>query len=193
MLSQGAEAMGTGTAWILLMWGVVIGTSLMAAISDVRTFRIPNALTLPLALSGLVWSYFIHGPPGLLGAVGASALLAGPFVLMFLVAGGGAGDAKLMGAIGFWVGLDRALILLVATLLWGGMLGIAFAVRQRRLRAVLGNVTAVSLSVMTRVMGMPAEGSLKDLAVGAQSATTMPYGIAILAGVLSAAVAELLK
>ena len=43
--------------WAATQWGVVIGASLVAALVDARTFRIPNKLTFPLFGSGLVWAH----------------------------------------------------------------------------------------------------------------------------------------
>jgi prepilin signal peptidase PulO-like enzyme (type II secretory pathway) len=87
----------------LFQWGVVFGTSLAAAIFDLRSKRIPNALTIPLLVAGLVWATWIGGLSGLGNAAAACFLLALPYVFLFLFAKGGAGDAKLMGAIGAWL------------------------------------------------------------------------------------------
>ena len=84
----------------VIQWGIVIGASLIAAITDLHRRRIPNALTVPLLLFGLIKSTCLAGGSGLLESAGACFLLALPFVLLFIFAGGGAGDAKLMGAIG---------------------------------------------------------------------------------------------
>ena len=90
----------------VIQWGIVIGASLVAAVFDARRNRIPNVLTIPLLLLGVTSSIFFGGLSGLAQSVGACILLALPFVLLFIFANGGAGDAKLMGAIGAWIGLD---------------------------------------------------------------------------------------
>ncbi|MBM4028430.1 MAG: prepilin peptidase [Planctomycetes bacterium] len=83
-----------------VQWGVVLGASLAAALTDLRNRRIPNRLTMPLALVGLAVAFYGGGWANL-GAAGAAYLvLALPYILLFLLAGGGAGDAKMMGATG---------------------------------------------------------------------------------------------
>jgi Flp pilus assembly protein protease CpaA len=77
-----------------LQWGVVIGASTAAAVWDLRQRRIPNILTGPLFIGGLVWAIWVGGLPGLGEALVACIILAAPYVWLFLVAGGGAGDAK---------------------------------------------------------------------------------------------------
>ena len=124
---------------VAIQWGVVIGASLAAAIYDVRERRIPNAITGPLAAGGLVFALLAGGLLGLAGAVGACALLALPYVLLFLFGKGGAGDAKLMGAIGAWVGLADGVAVLFCVAIVGGFLGIAKIVSQGRMGFVLIN------------------------------------------------------
>ena len=101
------------TAAVLLQWGVVIGASLVAAAFDLQTRRIPNALTMPLLLAGLIRAIWLGRLLGLADAAAACFLLAMPFVLLFVFAGGGAGDAKLMGAIGAWLGLAQGMRVLL--------------------------------------------------------------------------------
>ena len=83
----------------VIQWGVIISASLVAASCDMRSRRIPNTLTFPLFLCGLVWALVHGGLSGLGEAFGACFILALPYILLFVFANGGAGDAKLMGAI----------------------------------------------------------------------------------------------
>ena len=90
-----------------LPWGVVLLTSLAGAVTDLHARRVPNRLTFPVLLGGLLWATYEGGAAGLADAAGACVLLALPFVLLFVLANGGAGDAKLMGALGAWLGVAR--------------------------------------------------------------------------------------
>src|SRR5262249_54414726 len=92
---------------VALPWGVAIAASIVAATTDLRSRRIRKWLTAPVFICGLIWSAAAHGPWGLGDAFAASLLLAAPFVLLFLFAGGGAADAKLMGALGALLGLKN--------------------------------------------------------------------------------------
>ncbi len=70
-------------------WGAVIGASLAAAVFDMMQRRIPNRLTGPVFLGGLVWSLYACGWGGLRDAFAGGVLLALPFVVLFVCAGGG--------------------------------------------------------------------------------------------------------
>lgn len=172
------------TVETLSQWGVVIGASLGGAVMDLRTRRIPNALCGPLLVAGLLWSIWYGGVEGLGKAVAACILLAMPFVLMFLFAGGGAGDAKLMAAIGAWLGLEQGIIVLGCVCVAGGVLGIATAIAKRRLKIVLANIR---LSVYSFIVAVLTGRRLRTAANEARpektDKLTIPYGVAIFVGV----------
>lgn len=102
---------------------------LLAAI-DWRVQLLPDVLTLPLMLTGLIASFLLPLAPWQDHAIGAAA----GFVVLAVIAslyhrlrkreGLGLGDAKLAAAIGAWVGWQS----LPTMLLWGSMLGLLFAV-----------------------------------------------------------------
>ena len=87
-----------------LPWIVVLAATGIAAITDGLTSRIPNVLTLPLWVAGLVYGALSAGLWGGAESLVASLLLALPYILLFVYAGGGGGDAKIMGALGAWLG-----------------------------------------------------------------------------------------
>ena len=72
-------------------WCVVIGASLVAAATDLKSRRIPNWLTVPLAVTGLLAALGRDGVPGLGWAVAGCGLLALPYILLFALGNGGAG------------------------------------------------------------------------------------------------------
>ncbi|MCX5772283.1 MAG: A24 family peptidase, partial [Candidatus Hydrogenedentes bacterium] len=82
-----------------VQWGAAVGASLAGAAFDLWTRRIPNRLTGPVLALGLVWALWVCGWGGLAESVLGCALLGAPFVVLWLYGGGGAGDAKLMGAV----------------------------------------------------------------------------------------------
>jgi prepilin peptidase CpaA len=174
----------------VFQWGVVIGASLVAAAGDLRERRIPNALTFPLLVVGLIWATWMGGFSGLAGAVGACLLLALPFVFLFVFAGGGAGDAKLMGAIGAWLGLTQSVIVLLCVAAAGIILALAKAIAQRNLRFVLTNVFISCYTFIVCGAGgrriRPADERTDETA-GQPGGLEVPYGVAIFAGVCVAA------
>lgn len=113
--------------WLNLSSCILILSLGLAAITDFRWRKIPNAVTYPTAL----WALVINGLASALeasehsltlptGAVGLSACIAGfavCFLVMFFifrVSGGGAGDVKLAAVIGAFLGVEQGLTALVA-------------------------------------------------------------------------------
>ncbi len=176
-------------AW--LQWAVVVAAALIGAMTDLRSRRIPNMLTLPLVPAGMAWAIAIGGLPGLGESMLACLLLAFPFVILFLFAGGGAGDAKMMGAIGAWVGLAGGTAVLLTVTAAGIVLAVVHMLSQRRTRAVFANLAGIATGVLFVVMR---HGQLEDVprVQPTESMETVPYGVAIFAGTAAAALGVLL-
>jgi len=171
-----------------IQWGVVIGASLVAAVADVRIRRIPNAVTFPLLVGGLVRAIWIGALPALADAIVGCVLLALPYVLLFLFAHGGAGDAKLMAAIGAWLGVAQGLIVLFCVAIAGMVLALVKAIAQKCFKRTLINtfilfynflVSMVSYLMGFRTKQCAAQQASPDPA----SDSGIPYGVAIFTGV----------
>lgn len=165
-----------------IQWGVVIGASLLAAVFDLRTRRIPNAITGPLVLTGLIQAAWIGGLSGLVDSVEACVVLAMPYIVMFLFAYGGAGDAKFMGAAGAWLGLKQGVIALFCVAAAGVVIAVAKAIARKQLRFVMGNIF---VSVCTFLLTGHGSAQNKPDQAGSEQAGSfvMPYGVAIFAGI----------
>ncbi len=171
-----------------IQWSVVVGASLVAAFVDVKARRIPNWLTGPLAVAGLIAALFLGGWRELGSSAAACVVLALPYVFLFVFCGGGAGDAKMMGAIGAWLGMDAGIRTLAAVAAAGGVLGLLNLATKRQLAAGLGRIGA-SFYVMLialcsgragwRIIKPDPEQSSEI----ADRQLTIPYGIAIFIGV----------
>lgn len=89
----------------------------VTAVTDLRTHRIPNKLTLPVFVLGLLYQLGFHGLDGLLDASKAFGMGFGTLFVLWLVGGGGGGDAKLMGALSVWLGWKMTVwVLILSTL-----------------------------------------------------------------------------
>ncbi len=126
-------------AWpFLIVWAPLIGALAVAAVIDTRQRRIPNWLTFGLLAAGL-------GRAAVFGAaaVGHAALgvLAGgaiPLVL-YSMSAIGAGDVKLLAAVGAWVGPGPAVLIFMVQALLGLVIVVTQAVAQRRTGKLLRN------------------------------------------------------
>jgi len=172
----------------LVQWGVAVSASLAAAIIDVRSGRIPNGLTLPLWLTGIGAAACFGSAARVTESLGASVLLASPYILLFIVGHGGAGDAKLMGALGAWLGLKYGLVVLASVAITGMVLAVLRVLAHSRRRVVVTDALA-SLYVFiaelcSRCRGLsPRKRDNEQRSAPATDAVTIPYGIAICIGV----------
>lgn len=164
----------------LYQWLVVIPATLVAVLYDLGTRRIPNWLTLLLLVSGLAVALGLCGWAGLGDALVGMGLLAVPYIALYIFAGGGAGDAKLMGALGAWLGLTNSIYLLMAVTSSGAILGLIYALLRGRLGSVLGNIweMVVGLIWCVRQHERPTKGLFPKPA----KMLKVPYGLAIFVG-----------
>jgi prepilin peptidase CpaA len=132
---------------------IFIGALLtLACVSDLRTRRIPNVLTFSAAGCALVFHLVTGGWNAagwsLAGYV-AGLLLFFPF---FALRGMGAGDVKLLGAVGAWIGPAQVVNAALATSIAGGVLALVIATSNGYLTTALRNVWL--LLTHWRVMGV---------------------------------------
>jgi len=91
------------TASTFLVGAVGLYTA-AAAVSDLRTKRVPNCLTLPAAFAGVLYHSFAPDGWGLATSLAGMGLGFALLLVPFLVGGGGMGDVKLLAALGAWLG-----------------------------------------------------------------------------------------
>ncbi len=77
---------------------------IIAAVLDYRTRKIPNWITVPAALAGLVFHAVMPGTHGILWALAGFAVGFSLLIVPWLLGGGGMGDVKLLAALGVWLG-----------------------------------------------------------------------------------------
>lgn len=71
---------------------------------DWRESKIPNRLTVPVAIAGLLFQLVTSGWSGLADGLLGFLIGFGLLLILFLLGGGGGGDVKWMAAIGAWLG-----------------------------------------------------------------------------------------
>jgi prepilin peptidase CpaA len=151
----------------------------VGAACDVRTRRIPNLLTGPAILAGLLLHLWLGGVREL-GSSLAAALIAGGIFLVFYLAGGmGAGDVKLMAAVACLMGYGSVLELLVATAIMGGVFALALAVARGRIKETFLNIGALAAHHGSRGLSPHPVLNLKN-----RDTLRLPYALAISAGCL---------
>ena len=171
-----------------VQWGMAAGASLAGAVTDFRTGRIPNYLTVPVFVGALCWAAWTAGLAGLADAVTASLLVSAPYVVLFVVASGGAGDAKLMAAVGAWVGVVNGLVMLVCVAAMGVLMAVIAAAARNRLGQVFGHVANAVKWPLVQLAAGRRPGGVAAAVPPASRMQRMRYGPAIFLGVCIAAV-----
>lgn len=121
--------------WTVLAdrWPVWLVATLLvwAAWIDGRELRVPNWLTYPMALSGLLYNLFAHGFGGL--GEGTLGLVTGLLCLMplYAVGGMGAGDVKLMAGVGAWLGWEITLTAFFVSTIVGAVMAVGMVLYRK--------------------------------------------------------------
>ena len=159
---------------------VLLVLVLGAAVYDVRYRRIPNWLSVSGVLIGLALNTFLYqGWPGLrLSLLGLVAAF-GVYFVLYALRAMGAGDVKLMGAVGALVGWqDWFGIFLVAAIV-GGVMALILVATKGRVKKTFWNVGFILNEMKS---GRPAYLAKEELDVRNPKALGLPHGAVIAVG-----------
>jgi prepilin peptidase CpaA len=152
-------------------------TALVAAVFDVKSRRIPNFITGPAILAGMLLHSFYDGWHGLVSSL-AAGLLCGLIFLVFYLAGGmGAGDVKLITAVGALAGLSNSASVLLITAFAGGIMAIFYALLRGKLKSTLVNFGQLAMHHKHQGLTPHPELNVRNAAT-----LRLPYGLAIAVG-----------
>jgi prepilin peptidase CpaA len=155
------------------IWMVAIGVTVVAALVDFRTHRIPNWLTVPAFFAGIALRTFTGGWPGAKASLEGAALaliLLLPLVLMRAL---GAGDWKLMGAVGAFLGPAMFLFVLLGSFLVSGLMAIVEMMRTQRVKETFHNLVVLVQGFFSFGLRAHPEISLDNPAL-----LKLPFGVA---------------
>ena len=156
-------------------------TALIAGLYDLRWRRIPNRLNITAALLGIVLNALFfhgHGVASAFLGIGVALLVYFP---LYLLRGMGAGDVKLMMAIGAIVGPSNWFQIFVVTALCGGFFALCLIVFKRRFHDTVLNCYLM-LSEMCHLRAP--HHSSAQLDVSSSAALRLPHGVSIAVGAL---------
>jgi prepilin peptidase CpaA len=156
------------------MYGLLAAVVSVAGVIDLRTRRIPNILTFPAMAAFVLLHWIMGGTQGLIfslaGLFAGLSVLIAAYVMKFM----GAGDVKLMAAVGACLGVPALLTVFLLTSIAGGV-HFSLILLIRRFRATLA----------------PPPGS-SDKAPKEHAALRMCYGLSIAVGTLATMAMRLL-
>lgn len=167
LLAGGWQAVG-GAMLVALLIG--------AAWVDIRSHRIPNKLVFPGVIVALLLAHLPGG--SLSSSLIGIAIGMGVTLPMYWLRAMGAGDVKLMGMVGGFLGgvdiIGATLVIFVV----GGALGLLAAFRKRAVRELGGNLKEMAYGGLFSTMA----GGRPAVPAPIRSVGVQPYGVAIAAG-----------
>jgi prepilin peptidase CpaA len=170
-----------------ILQGVLVLIVVTAAIYDLRYRRIPNWLVLVGLVLGIGGNTAMFAVAGMHAAGLTRALLGMGIALLiyfplYLLHAMGAGDAKLMAAVGSIVGWGNWLAVFALTAVIGGVLGLVVLLLAGRMRKTFWNLGWIISEILH--FRAPYHSS-EELDVRSAKALRMPHGVAIALGSLA--------
>ncbi len=170
---------------VLLTLVILLG---MVAWQDIKQHRISNRVV----LVGVVLGFMFNGlmpqgqgfnspAPGGLGWLAALTGLGMGMALLlpfYWLRAMGAGDVKLMGMVGAFIGPGQVLGALLGTFLIGGVMALVIALRAGAIMRLLGNVKFMLLDGVVKM----STGQVPTMENLSQSVGKLPYAVAIAIG-----------
>ena len=159
---------------------IAIVIALISCVTDVRTRRIPNVLTFGGALAGVAFHTINAGFTGSLQSITGWAAGVAIFFLPFALGGMGAGDVKLVAALGAWLGPADTLTLAIHSVLLAGVAAVLVSLRHAYLRQALANVGRLLLH--WRAAGLR---PLPEVSLDSGKGPRLAYAVPVFAGLVT--------
>jgi prepilin peptidase CpaA len=169
----------------------LVALSVLAIWLDLTRRKIPNLLTLPFMLAGLVYHALFHGWGGLWFAL--VGLLVGLLLLLlpFALGGVGGGDVKYLGAVGALQGASFVVAAFLIGAVLGGLLSLGYLAVKGRLGLTLRRLSGFLFTPLFRTLGL-SFGSDRLFKIAAWFSPPpdelpklfLPYGVPIAIGAL---------
>jgi prepilin peptidase CpaA len=164
---------------MIMLDAVIVVIVTIACVFDLRTRRIPNVLTFGAAGAGFVFAGVMNGLGGLGMSLAGWSIAVALFLPFFLLRGMGAGDVKLLGAIGAWLGPAGAVATAFFTAIAGGVLALVVVLARGYLAESMRNLWAMLMH--WRIFGLR---PVPDLTLQSSRGPRLAYAVPIAAGAL---------
>jgi prepilin peptidase CpaA len=158
-----------------------VAVALVACIFDLHHRRIPNALTFGAALAAFITAAIVRGPSGFGASAGGWVVGLAIWLPLYALGGIGAGDVKLMAAIGAWLGVVGGLHAALYAGVAGGVLALAVVIAKGCLRQTLSNVQLLVLH--WRIAGFAPHA---QLTLDTSTSPRLAYALPVLIGTVAA-------
>jgi prepilin peptidase CpaA len=159
---------------------VALAIAACACVTDLRSRRIPNLLTFGGAVAGVLFHAVTGSTHGLLMSTGGWVVGLMVYLLPFLLGGLGAGDVKLVAALGAWLGPHDVAWLALYAGVAGGVGALAIALLHSYLSQAFRNIYL--LLMHWRVAGMR---PLHEVSLAGSAGPRLAYAVPVLAGLIA--------
>jgi len=150
---------------------------LIGSFIDLRQHRIPNWLNLITIILGLTFQFIFFQGSGLLNGLGGFAVGFISFIPLYALRAMGAGDVKLMAAIGCFLTPMQTLEAVLATIIVGGFLGVIVLIARGGLGRYIKRYVLMAQTFFYMRKVLPIAPAIDEPA-----RTRFPYAVAIAAG-----------
>lgn len=165
---------------------VVLVAVVIAAATDLWTWRVHNLLTIPLLLTGVIYHGVVDGGVGLGSSLFGVLFAFGALILPYLAGGMGAGDVKLLAGIGAWVGMPGTLHVFIASSLAAGLYSLVLVVLRGKLRETWINFRLIWLRVGAIGRNLQGEDSVESqLKNDNRRLRLVPFAVMVAIGVVA--------
>jgi prepilin peptidase CpaA len=123
-----------------VIWASVLLLTFAAAVLDWRSRKIPNWLTVSGILAGIILRTTLGGWPGAKSSLEGVGLALGLLLPLVLLRALGAGDWKLMGAVGAFMGPALFLFILFGSILASGLMSAIQTIKTKRVKETFLNI-----------------------------------------------------
>jgi prepilin peptidase CpaA len=163
---------------------------LIAGVTDIKTRRIPNWLVLAGLCIGIALNSLLFEWAGLKLSLSGAGLAFAVYFVFYLLRAMGAGDVKLMAAIGALAGPKSWLLIFFFTAIAGGVVALVLLLAKGRFKRTLLNV-GIMLHQLSRLQA-PYQAT-EELDVRSGKALRLPHGATIALGTMAYMAADFIQ
>jgi prepilin peptidase CpaA len=156
-----------------VIWIPAVLLGLTAGWLDWRYRRIPNWLTVPALGLGIVANVLVAGWAGIRSSLLGALLGLGILLPLVLLKTLGAGDWKLVGAIGGFLGPGRLIVVLIGAVFVAGAMALVLIIYKGRVTQALRNIGRMIAAMFSLRLPAP------ELTLDNPESLKVPFGVAM--------------
>ena len=158
----------------------------IAAIIDIWKYKVHNLLTVPLFLSGVAYHCVVAGGAGLMDSLLGALFGMGVLIVFYAMGGVGAGDVKLLAAVGAWLKFPLTFWVFIASSLAAGIYAMILVAYSGRTHETWTNLRIVWYRLLAVGRHLGAEDQIEvEVNRDDRRMRVIPYAAMIAVGMAS--------